>query len=115
MSTVSRPHIVVDPAVNDGRPTLPGGASVADVIAAYIGGATPATLYLQYRIGREDLLICCWWVARYAKQRQTWKNWLDRWGPMLATRELAEVPLPVPGSRSPVTGPAHAPRTDAPR
>ncbi|TMR13795.1 DUF433 domain-containing protein [Nonomuraea turkmeniaca] len=96
--SVRRPRIVADPAVNFGKPTIEAsGVSVAVIISAYLAGDRPQVLYDEYGISRGDLLICCWWVARYAKQKRAWRQWLNTWEPVLWRAQpgaYEQVPLP---------------------
>ncbi|WP_449060575.1 DUF433 domain-containing protein [Planomonospora algeriensis] len=100
MSTAPwRPHITADPAVNAGKPTIAAsGVPVAAVVSAYVAGTPVFDIYREFWIGRGDLLVCCWWAARYAKQRKAWRNWLERWERTLTAPapgcDYEQVPLP---------------------
>ncbi|MBG0818720.1 helix-turn-helix domain-containing protein [Planomonospora sp. ID82291] len=104
---VTRPRIVVDPAVNSGKPTITAAnVPVAAVISGYLAGERLEDLYGRHEMDRAALLVCCWWVARYAKQRKAWKQWLETWEPVLCAIPVAYDEVPLPPRR---LGPAFAP------
>ncbi|MEU4229453.1 hypothetical protein AB0F17_34595 [Nonomuraea sp. NPDC026600] len=98
---MNRPRIVADPAANFGKPTIEAsGVSVS--VSAYLAAERPEVLYDEYGISRGDLLICCWWVARYAKQKRAWRRWLNTWEPILWRAQPGvydEVPPPQRANR----------------
>lgn len=72
-----RPHVRVDPAQRFGRPTVKGLST--DMIASQVlVGASVEEVMAEYGVNREDVLVACWFEARYGSRRfrQAWKDWM---------------------------------------
>jgi uncharacterized protein (DUF433 family) len=96
-----RPFVVVDPAQNFGRPALSRTrVAVGDVVAVLLAGEDPDSLCADFGLTRGDLLVACWFAARYGvegRPRGEWAAWLEEWEPVIwrASCDYEAVPLPV--------------------
>lgn len=83
-----RPFICLDPMVCDGKPTIGLSRLYVQVIAEawWYGAFKETTIYLNWPAckGRAELLLACWWMARYGT-----RIWRKRWGAWLKTVEGA--------------------------
>jgi uncharacterized protein (DUF433 family) len=93
-----RPHIVIDPAQNFGRPSI---ARTRVPIPAALGlldaGEPPDVVLDELSLTLPDLLICCWYEARYGMYgtpREAWADWLEQWESTLWRTHYDQVPLP---------------------
>lgn len=95
--TPEPPHVRVEPGVRFGRPHI-GGVTVEAIVGTLTAGDDPSTVADGYGLGRADLLLACWYVARHGPpcRREAWAGWLDRWEATIATTgyDPAAVPLP---------------------
>lgn len=91
--------IVVHPGRMGGQPTIGHSRLTADLIASsYWDLGYDETIYLWDYLDRDDVLVACWYQARFGprKWRQRWKDWLDvadiaLWSP---GNHDGEIPLP---------------------
>jgi uncharacterized protein (DUF433 family) len=98
-----RPHVVIvmDPAQNFGHPALASTRTrVEHVIAWLDAGETVSTICAEYGLTRGDVLVACWFEARYgvgAHPRDEWLDWLEEWEPVLwsVPCDYETVPLPL--------------------
>jgi uncharacterized protein (DUF433 family) len=75
-AVMTRPLITTDPAVNHGQPMV--GPAPVDAVCARIWAGEPlADVAADYGISREQVLVACWWQARYGTP--TWRRRLAVW------------------------------------
>lgn len=90
-----RPHVVVDPAQNFGNPAVARTRiPTAAIVGVYVAGDTVEALLDDHALTREDLLVACWYEARYGARTEEWAAWLEQWQGALWRREFEAVPLP---------------------
>lgn len=91
-------YVVVNPRQNFGKPSLARTrVPVWAIIAPYLVGETEENLIAEYGITREDILVACWYQARYeaATVPEPWQDWLyDNEGRMWTNDDWTEIPLP---------------------
>lgn len=96
---LDRPYIVLDPAQNFGQPAIGSTrVKVADILGWLDAGESVATIEEEYGASREDVLVACWFEARYgtgAHPRDEWLDWLEEWEPTLwSAKGYDMIPLP---------------------
>lgn len=86
---MTRPHLIIDPGIQFGRPCVPGtrvpAAALAGLVAA---GENVDQTADDYDVTRQDVLLACWWAADVAlllpksrrdqfRQRlvDAWRDW----------------------------------------
>lgn len=94
-----RPYIVLDPAQNFGHPAIARTrVQIAHIIDWLESGDPVAVVQDEYGLTREDLLVACWFEARYgtgAHPRDDWLDWLEDWEPTLwGAKDYDGIPLP---------------------
>jgi len=78
-----RPFVAIDPAMQFGRATLNHTRLTVETVAGFVAAGDPVELVAdEYEITRADVLVCCWYVARYGTRR-----WRERWGQWAAAAE----------------------------
>lgn len=75
----SRPHVWVDPGRCSGRPALAGHRLPTETVGRYYADLGLAETCTAYGIERAEVLVCCWFEARYGMRRlkRLWRQWLD--------------------------------------
>lgn len=95
--------IVMDPRRVGGSPTIEGTRIHPEIIAHYLlESGYEETLHSYPHLHRDDVLIACWYIARYdLPKRWTAKQWarLKGWvvandDAMWSQDDWTEVPLP---------------------
>jgi uncharacterized protein (DUF433 family) len=97
--TDTRPHIVIDPAQNFGHPALGRSRAPVDAILERLdAGDDWEDVADDHGLTRGDILVACWFEARYgrgAHPREGWLDWLEAWEPALwKAANYDEIPLP---------------------
>ncbi len=97
---MTRPRIVVDPAVRWGRAILDGtSTATVDVAGMIAGGETVATVCGEYDVTRHQVLLACWHQA-INEGWDHWRSWAFEVHPVLASGSPAQVDaLPDPPAR----------------
>lgn len=92
-------HVVIDPARNFGRPSLPGGPAV-DVVAGMVWAGDPVNSvvdeYGEYGITRAQVLVACWYAVEYGPRRryERWSDWAQHAEPHLQHGTYDLIPDP---------------------
>lgn len=88
---MTRPRIVVNPAIRFGRPTVEGtSTATVDVAGMIVGGDTVATVCDEYGLTRHQVLLACWHQALNDRW-DCWRAWAFEVHPVLASGNLAEI------------------------
>ncbi len=77
----ARPCVSVDPKVRFGEPVLHGTRLPVLMLAErywYLGEYLESEILQAYEITMGDLVVCCYYVARYGS-----RTWRKRWGEWL--------------------------------
>lgn len=79
--TAEHPYLYLSPAMQFGRPNIGGSRLPAEVVAqAWWDGSSEVEIYYAWPDckGRGELLLACWWMARYGTRlwRKRWGRWL---------------------------------------
>ncbi len=70
------PCVWVSPGRCSGRPCIGGHRLSVDLIAdLWWGGSSAVAIQRDYAITREQIVVACWYVARYGT-----RMWRRRWG-----------------------------------
>lgn len=95
--------IVIDPRLKFGSPAIEHTRIDPDMIASTLLACSYEEVMLSWpHLSRDDVLVACWYVARYgrpkdwpAKQFRRLRTWLDdAQVPMWESEDWSEVPLP---------------------
>ncbi|MEO3856185.1 DUF433 domain-containing protein [Acrocarpospora sp. B8E8] len=94
-----RPYIVIDPAQNFGQPAIARTrVQIAHIIDWLESGDLVHVVQDEYGLTRADLLVACWFEARYgtgAHPRDEWLDWLEDHEPALwSAKGYEEIPFP---------------------
>lgn len=97
-----RPFIIVDPGQNFGCPALARGrVQVEHVLDLLDAGEPWEDVAGDHGLTRGDLLVVCWFDARYgtgAHPRDEWLGWWEDWEPALHQAKTADdyndIPFP---------------------
>lgn len=83
----SRPHLVIDPAIQFGRVTIPGTRIPTESLAGCVmGGDSVDAAAEWYDVDRTAVLLACWWEVSHAlhrapSYRDGWERQVEReWG-----------------------------------
>lgn len=74
------PFVSFSPGMQWGRATLNHTWLTADTVSSFVAAGDSVDFIAdQYEISRADVLVCCWYRARYGtrRDRQLWRDWLD--------------------------------------
>jgi uncharacterized protein (DUF433 family) len=91
------PAIVTEPGMLGGTPHLAGHRLGAVMIARYYLALGFDETQLTYDLSQDEVLVACWWVARYGPRswRARWREWLlEADAAMWRSRGWSAVPLP---------------------
>jgi uncharacterized protein (DUF433 family) len=96
-----RPHIIVDPAQNFGDPALGRSrVKVENLLERLDADDSWEDVADDHGLTRGDILVACWFEARYGSgphPRDEWLDWLEAWEPNLwkaSSVDYDEIPLP---------------------
>jgi uncharacterized protein (DUF433 family) len=93
-----------------GEPQLKGIGTYA-VAGMVLAGEPITTVAGEYGLTRPEVLICCWFEARYGSKRRRaqWSAWLDLVEPRLCGAVVDYAAVPDPPDRSQLEAAATAP------
>ena len=97
-----RPMIVLDPGVNGGDPALyRSRVRVENILERLDAGDDPEDVAEDHGLTRGDVLVACWFDARYGVDdhpRKEWLGWWEQWEPSLWQAKTAQdyesIPFP---------------------
>lgn len=118
MGRSDTPYVSVMPGMYHGEPCVNGHRLPTRMIADHVFDGAGGTAEDTWDITRDEVLVACWFEARYGKSRtmrQAWRPWLERADPVLwhSTKE-AWAGMPMPPTREDAAAPA-AVQSDEPR
>lgn len=90
------PYIWVHPGRLSGDPALGGHRLPTHTVAVHYVALGMAETEDAYVIERADVLICCWFEARYGsrKLKRLWREWLGAFERLMWESRWADVPEP---------------------
>jgi len=94
-----RPTVIIDPAQNFGHPALGRSRTPVDAILDRLdAGDDWQDVADDHGLTKADLLVACWFEARYGvgpHPRDQWLDWLEAYGPSLwKAANYDDIPLP---------------------
>lgn len=73
---MTRPVIVIDPAMSFGAPQIKGISTEA--IAGMVwAGEDFATVADEYGLSRHEVILACWYEGSAGVYRRQWKSWTN--------------------------------------
>jgi uncharacterized protein (DUF433 family) len=91
------PHVWVAPGRVSGEPCLGGHRLPTRTVVDHYDAAGLSPTMDGYRITRFDVLVCCWYEARYGRSRTrkaAWSDWLAENEDALWTGDWSGIPFP---------------------
>jgi uncharacterized protein (DUF433 family) len=92
-------YVSVQPGMKSGVPCIAGRRLPTELIASmYVAEGGWEVVADRYEITRDDVMVACWFEARYGRskrRRKAWAGWLaDVEGRLWESQDWTDVPFP---------------------